>query len=63
MTILHSAVYTNLLLSKDADSTEFTPKIKLSENTEKVTNPGNKTVYRLYSKINRQDQSRSYLPC
>ena len=35
---------------KDADSTEFTPKIKLSENTEKVTNTGNKTVYRLYSK-------------
>ena len=35
---------------KDADSTEFTPKIKLSENTEKVTNPGNKTVYRIYSK-------------
>ncbi len=35
---------------KDTDSTEFTPKIKLSENTEKVTNPGNKTVYRLYSK-------------
>ena len=35
---------------KDADSTEFTPRIKLSENTEKVTNPGNKTVYRLYSK-------------
>lgn len=35
---------------KDADSDEFTPKIKLSENTEKVTNPGNKTVYRIYSK-------------
>ena len=35
---------------KDADSTEFTPKIKLSENTEKVTNPGNKTVYRLCNK-------------
>lgn len=35
---------------KDADSTSFTPKIKLSENTEKVTNPGNKTVYRIYSK-------------
>ncbi len=35
---------------KDADSSEFTPKIKLSENTEKVTNPGNKTVYRIYSK-------------
>ena len=29
---------------------EFDPKIKLSENTEKVTNPGNKTVYRIYSK-------------
>ena len=29
---------------------EFIPKIKLSENTEKVTNPGNKTVYRIYEK-------------
>lgn len=28
----------------------FLPKIKLSENTEKVTNPGNKTVYRIYEK-------------
>ena len=35
---------------RDAGSTEFTPKIKLSENTEKVTNPGNKTIYRIYSK-------------
>ena len=35
---------------KDADSNHFIPKIKLSENTEKVTNPGNKTVYRIYSK-------------
>ena len=35
---------------KDADSDTFQPKIKLSENTEKVTNPGNKTVYRIYSK-------------
>ena len=35
---------------KDAGSNSFTPKIKLSENTEKVTNPGNKTVYRIYSK-------------
>ncbi len=26
----------------------FLPKIKLSENTEKVTNPGNKTIYRIY---------------
>lgn len=29
---------------------EFIPKIKLSENSEKVTNPGNKTVYRIYEK-------------
>ena len=35
---------------KDAGSNSFTPKIKLSENTEKVTNPGNKTIYRIYSK-------------
>ncbi len=28
----------------------FIPKIKLSENTEKVTNPGNKTIYRIYEK-------------
>ena len=29
---------------------EFVPKIKLSENTEKITNPGNKTIYRIYDK-------------
>ena len=29
---------------------EFIPKIKLSENVEKVTNPGNKNVYRIYDK-------------
>ncbi len=29
---------------------KFIPKIKLSENTEKVTNPGNKTIYRVYEK-------------
>ncbi len=28
----------------------FIPKIKLSENSEKVTNPGNKTIYRIYDK-------------
>lgn len=28
----------------------FQPKIKLSENIEKVTNPGNKTFYRIYDK-------------
>lgn len=35
---------------KDTGDNTFTPKIKLSENTEKVTNPGDKTVYRIYSK-------------
>lgn len=34
---------------EDADGS-FIPKIKVSENTEKVTNPGNKTVFRLYDK-------------
>lgn len=34
---------------KNPDGT-FTPKIKLSENTAKITNPGNKTVYRIYDK-------------
>lgn len=57
-------VGTNLITSKDwpafggvyklaavqnADGT-FTPKIKLSENTEKITNPGNKKIYRVYEK-------------
>jgi len=28
----------------------FLPKIKLSENSEKVTNPGNKTIYSIYEK-------------
>ncbi len=36
----------------DPQSGTFIPKIKLSENTEKVTNPGNKTVYRIYGKDN-----------
>lgn len=32
----------------DESTGEFIPKIKLSENSEKITNPGNKTVYRIY---------------
>ena len=63
-TITSWGVGTNLITSKDQpafggvyklaaiknpDGT-FTPKIKLSENTAKVTNPGNKTVYRIYDK-------------
>ena len=57
-------VGTNLITSKDCPSFggvyklaaiknsegEFVPKIKLSENTEKITNPGNKTIYRIYEK-------------
>lgn len=35
---------------KDKKTGEFIPKIKLSENTEKVTNPGNKTIQRIYEK-------------
>ncbi len=33
---------------EDRKTGTFIPKIKLSENSEKVTNPGNKTVYRIY---------------
>ena len=57
-------VGTNLITSKDCPAFggvyklaavkqgdgEFVPKIKLSENTEKITNPGNKTTYRIYGK-------------
>lgn len=32
------------------DNGKYIPKIKLSENSAKVTNPGNKTVYRIYEK-------------
>ena len=35
---------------KDQEDAEFIPKIKLSENSEKVTNPGNKTIFRIYDK-------------
>ena len=55
-------VGTNLITSKDCPSFGgvyklaaimgsdgiFVPKIKLSENSEKVTNPGNKTILRIY---------------
>jgi len=32
----------------------FLPKIKVSENSEKVTNPGNKKIYRVYDKENHK---------
>ena len=35
---------------KNPGEKDFTPKIKLSENTEKVTNPGNKKSLRIYDK-------------
>ena len=34
----------------DKDSNDFIPKIKISENSEKVTNPGDKEIYRIYDK-------------
>ena len=63
-TITSWGVGTNLITSKDYPSFggvyklaaiqneqgEFVPKIKISENVEKITNPGNKTIYRIYDK-------------
>lgn len=40
-------VYKLVALEKDG---EMIPKIKVSENVEKITNPGFKTLYRLYDK-------------
>ena len=63
-TITSWGVGTNLITSKDNPAFggvyklaavmdrdgHFIPKIKLSENTEKITNPGNKKIYRIYEK-------------
>jgi nicotinate phosphoribosyltransferase len=35
---------------QDEKTGEFIPKIKLSENTDKITNPGNKKILRIYDK-------------
>ncbi|MCI8981251.1 MAG: nicotinate phosphoribosyltransferase [Hungatella sp.] len=35
---------------KDKATGDFIPKIKVSENAEKITNPGNKTIRRIYNK-------------
>ena len=57
-------VGTNLITAKDnpafggvykmaaiqKEDGNFVPKIKISENSEKITNPGNKTIYRIYDK-------------
>jgi nicotinate phosphoribosyltransferase len=61
-TITSWGVGTNMITSKDCPSFggvyklaairgkdgRFIPKIKLSENSEKITNPGNKKIYRVY---------------
>lgn len=39
---------------KDEKTQTFIPKIKLSENTEKITNPGDKTIFRIYDKTHRK---------
>ena len=38
---------------QDGDG-NYIPKIKLSENIEKITNPGNKTVFRIYEKADHK---------
>ncbi len=38
------------LVATRNENGQFEPKIKVSENTEKITNPGNKTFYRIYDK-------------
>ena len=66
--ITNWGVGTNLITSKDCpsfggvyklaaimeDGENFTPKIKLSDNSEKITNPGNKKMYRIYEKENNK---------
>ena len=62
-------VGTNLITSKDSPSfggvyklaavydeeeKTFVPKLKRSDNPEKVTNPGNKVIYRIYKKENHK---------
>ena len=61
-------VGTNMITSKDCpafggvyklaaiqdECGNFIPKIKLSENIEKITNPGNKTVFRIYEKADHK---------
>ena len=67
-TITSWGVGTNLITAKDNPSFggvyklaaiqqkdgTFLPKIKVSENSEKVTNPGNKKIYRVYEKESRK---------
>lgn len=63
-------VGTNLITAKDCPSfggvyklsgvwedEGFVPKIKVSENPKKITNPGNKTIYRIYQKDTHKIQA------
>lgn len=63
-------VGTNLITAKDCPSfggvyklsgvwedEGFIPKIKVSENPKKITNPGNKTIYRIYQKDTHKIQA------
>ncbi len=67
-TVTSWGVGTNLITAKDnpsfggvyklaaikkADGT-YEPKIKLSNNTEKITNPGNKKIYRIYDNFTKK---------
>ena len=70
-TITSWGVGTNLITAKDNpsfggvyklaaiqdDDGNFVPKIKLSENTEKVTNPGDKKIYRVYNEPEHKIQA------
>ncbi len=70
-TITSWGVGTNLITAKDNpsfggvyklaaiqnDDGNFVPKIKLSENTEKVTNPGSKKIYRVYNEPEHKIQA------
>lgn len=74
-TITSWGVGTHLITSKNAPSFggvyklaaiqdkngTFVPKIKISENTVKITNPGNKTIFRIYDK--RSGKMKADLIC
>lgn len=73
-TIRSWGVGTNLITSKDCPAFGgvyklaaikkdgvFVPRIKISENTEKITNPGNKSIFRIYD--NETGKIRADLIC
>ena len=44
--LILNGVYKLAAIMEDGEN--FTPKIKLSDNSEKITNPGNKKIYQLF---------------